>query len=261
MGTAMVVDLAAAVTVISPHLDDAVFSCGGLIAAARAARVVTVFAGVPPADMPAPDWDQAAGFASAEQAVLSRRREDNHALTMLGAHAVWLDFWDSQYGRRYTARQLADALRTVLLTQTEGVVVAPLGLFHSDHALVHDACRLLMLAAHAHGPAWSAPLAAAPTVAPSAAPTAAPPPVQWLFYEDAIYRRMPGLLQQRLVQCRDSGLLATPVNLPVAQYLTQKSYALNAYQSQLQLFSEDRLCDLCAPERYWMLQPAGAGPA
>ncbi|MBB2918869.1 PIG-L family deacetylase [Cupriavidus alkaliphilus] len=261
MGTAMVVDLAAAVTVISPHLDDAVFSCGGLIAAARAARVVTVFAGVPPADMPAPDWDQAAGFASAEQAVLSRRREDNHALTMLGAHAVWLDFWDSQYGRRYTARQLADALRTVLLTQTEGVVVAPLGLFHSDHALVHDACRLLMLAAHAHGPAWSAPLAAAPTAAPTVAPTAAPPPVQWLFYEDAIYRRMPGLLQQRLVQCRDSGLLATPVNLPVAQYLTQKSYALNAYQSQLQLFSEDRLCDLCAPERYWMLQPAGAGPA
>ncbi|MBB3008660.1 PIG-L family deacetylase [Cupriavidus alkaliphilus] len=257
MGTAMVVDLAAAVTVISPHLDDAVFSCGGLIAAARAARVVTVFAGVPPADMPAPDWDQAAGFASAEQAVLSRRREDNHALTMLGAHAVWLDFWDSQYGRRYTAPQLADALRTVLLTQTEGVVVAPLGLFHSDHALVHDACRLLMLAAHAHGPAWSAPPAAAPT----AAPTVAPPPVQWLFYEDAIYRRMPGLLQQRLVQCRDSGLLATPVNLPVAQYLTQKSYALNAYQSQLQLFSEDRLCDLCAPERYWMLQPAGAGPA
>lgn len=243
MGTAMVVDLAAAVTVISPHLDDAVFSCGGLIAAARAARVVTVFAGVPPADLPAPDWDQAAGFASAEQAVLSRRREDNHALTMLGAHAVWLDFWDSQYGRRYTAQQLADALHTVLLTQTEGVVVAPLGLFHSDHALVHDACRLLMLAVPARTEAWSAP------------------PVQWLYYEDAIYRRMPGLLQQRLVQCRDSGLRATPVNLPVTQYLTQKSYALNAYQSQLQLFSEDRLCDLCAPERYWMLQPAEAGPA
>ncbi|SPK73341.1 conserved protein of unknown function [Cupriavidus taiwanensis] len=255
MGTAMVVDLAAAVTVVSPHLDDAVFSCGGLLAAARAARVVTVFAGVPPADMPAPDWDQAAGFASAEQAVLSRRREDNHALTMLGAHAVWLDFWDSQYGRRYTARQLADALHTVLLMQTEGVVVAPLGLFHSDHALVHDACRLLMLAAHARGPAWSTP-AAAPVATPAAAP-----PVQWLYYEDAIYRRMPGLLQQRLVQCWDSGLRATPVNLPVTQYLTQKSYALNAYQSQLQLFSEDRLCDLCAPERYWMLQPAGAGPA
>ncbi|WP_427312649.1 PIG-L deacetylase family protein [Cupriavidus sp. H39] len=243
MGTALVVDLAAPVTVISPHLDDAVFSCGGLIAAARAARVVTVFAGVPPADLPAPDWDQAAGFASAEQAVLSRRREDNHALTMLGAHAVWLEFWDSQYGRRYTPQQLADALHTVLLTQTEGVVVAPLGLFHSDHALVHDACRLLMLATPAYGPAWS------------------PPPVQWLYYEDAIYRRMPGLLQQRLAQCRDSGLRATPLNLPVTQYLTQKSYALNAYQSQLQLFSEDKLCDLCAPERYWMLQPAGADPA
>lgn len=255
MGTAMVVDLAAAVTVISPHLDDAVFSCGGLIAAARAARVVTVFAGVPPADMAAPEWDQAAGFASAEQAVLSRRREDNHALTMLGAHAVWLDFWDSQYGRHYAPQELADALQRVLATQAEGVVVAPLGLFHSDHALVHDACRLLMHATHARHPAWSAPQAPAPGSA------AGPPPVQWLYYEDAIYRRMPGLLQQRLVQCRDSGLRATPVNLPVTQYLTQKSYALNAYQSQLQLFSEDRLCDLCAPERYWVLQPAAAAPA
>jgi LmbE family N-acetylglucosaminyl deacetylase len=255
MGTAMVVDLAAAVTVISPHLDDAVFSCGGLVAAARAARVVTVFAGVPPTDMAAPEWDRAAGFASAEQAVLSRRREDNHALTMLGAHAVWLDFWDSQYGRHYTPQELAGALQRVLLTQTEGVVVAPLGLFHSDHALVHDACRLLMQAARDRAAAWSA------LPEPALAPAAVPPPVQWLYYEDAIYRRMPGLLQQRLVQCLHSGLRATPVNLPVTQYLTQKSYALNAYQSQLQLFSEDKLCDLCAPERYWLLQHAGADPA
>ncbi|WP_354685966.1 PIG-L family deacetylase [Cupriavidus necator] len=247
---ALVTDLTSPVTVISPHLDDAVFSCGALLAAARAARVVTVFAGVPPPDMPAPEWDRAAGFTTAEQAMLARRREDNHALTMLGAHPVWLDFWDSQYGRHYTPREIADGLQPVLMTQTEGVIVAPLGLFHSDHALTHDACRLLMQAAHARGAAWSALLL------PARSGAAISPPVQWLYYEDAIYRRLSGLLQQRLVECQRAGLCATPVNLPVAQFLAQKSYALNAYQSQLQLFGEDKLCDLCAPERYWSLTAA-----
>ncbi|MFS8976489.1 PIG-L family deacetylase [Cupriavidus necator] len=224
----MVTDLSGTVTVISPHLDDAVFSCGTLLAAVHAARVVTVFAGVPPADMAAPEGDRAAGFATAEQAMLARRREDNHALTMLGAHPVWLDFWGSQYGRPYTPREIAAGLQRVLSTQTEGVVVAPLGLFHADHVLVHDACRLLM----------------------QTTPT---PPVQWVYYEDAIYRRMTGLLQQRLAECLRAGLCATPLNLPVGQYLAQKSYALSACQSQLQLFGEDKLCDLCAPERYWSL--------
>lgn len=244
---AIVTDLTGTVTVISPHLDDAVFSCGSLLTAARAARVITVFAGAPPAGMAAPDGDRAAGFATAEQAVLARRREDKRALTMLGAHPIWLDFWDSQYGRTYTPREIAAGLQRVLLTQTDGVVIAPLGLFHADHALVHDACRQLMQAAHGSATTRSALLEAgqpAVTVAP---------PVQWLYYEDAIYRRMPGLLQQRLAECLRAGLCATPVNLPVGQYLAQKSYALNAYQSQLQLFGEDKLCDLCAPERYWSL--------
>ncbi|MBP0623854.1 PIG-L deacetylase family protein [Cupriavidus consociatus] len=243
----MVTDIAAPVTVISPHLDDAVFSCGGLIAAARGARVVTVFAGVPPAGVPAPDWDRAAGFDSAEQAVRARRREDNRALGMLGAQPVWLDFWDGQYGRRHTPREIADSLQHVLVTQTDGMVAAPLGLFHSDHVLAHEACRMLMQAAQVRAAAWAALLV------PSRAQAASTAPVQWLYYEDAIYRRLPGVLQQRLAECLRAGLHATPVNLPVSQHLAQKSYAVNAYQSQLQMFGEEQLCDLCAPERYWSL--------
>ena len=61
------------------------------------------------------------------------------------------------------------------------------------------------------------------------------------------------LLQQRLAECLGAGLQATPVNLPVSQHLAQKSYAVNAYQSQVQMFGEEQLCDLCAPERYWSL--------
>lgn len=247
----MVTDIAGPVTVIAPHLDDAVFSCGGLIAAVRGTRVVTVLAGVPPAGMAAPDWDRNAGFDSAEQAVLARRREDSRALGMLDAHPVWLEFWDGQYGRRHTPRELADSLERVLLAQTEGLVVAPLGLFHTDHVLVHDACRLLMQAAQTRAGAWSALLEPS---SPHAAPN---PQVQWLYYEDAIHRRRPGVLQERLAECLRAGLQATPVNLPVGQYLAQKSYAINAYQSQLQMFGEAQLCDLCAPERYWSLSAAG----
>jgi len=243
----MVTDIAGPVTVISPHLDDAVFSCGGLIAAARGARVVTVFAGVPPAGVPVPDGDRAAGFDSAEQGVRARRREDNRALGMLGAQPVWLDFWDSQYGRRHTPREIADSLQHVLATQADGMVAAPLGLFHSDHVLAHEACRMLMPAAQVRAAAWAALLV------PSRAQAASTPPVQWLYYEDAIYRRLPGVLQQRLAECLRAGLHATPVNLPVSQHLAQKSYAVTAYQSQLQMFGEEQLCDLCAPERYWWL--------
>ncbi|MNS80402.1 hypothetical protein D3C72_1140800 [compost metagenome] len=167
---------------------------------------------------------------------------------MLDAHLVWLDFWDGQYGRRHTPHEIADRLQRILLAQTDGLVVAPLGLFHADHVLVHDACRMLMHEAHARASARSALLE------PSR-PNAVPPnpPVQWLYYEDAIHRLRPGVLQERLAECLRAGLQATPVDLPVGQHLAQKSYAINAYQSQLPMFDEAQLCDLCAPERYWSL--------
>ncbi|PLP97938.1 hypothetical protein CYJ10_24370 [Cupriavidus pauculus] len=84
----------APLTVISPYLDDAVFSCGGLIAAAMDPVVVTVFAGVPEAGTAPPKWGRAAGFDDALQAVLRRRHEDARALARLGARPEWLDLLD-----------------------------------------------------------------------------------------------------------------------------------------------------------------------
>ena len=78
-------DIPASIIVISPHLDDAVFSCGNLIAASHAAMVVTVFAGEPAPAPGAPEWDLAAGFSSGAQAVRARRQEDGRALRRLGA--------------------------------------------------------------------------------------------------------------------------------------------------------------------------------
>jgi len=50
------------VAVISPHLDDAVFACGELLAARPGSVVITVLAGRPPRDLPLTPWDAASGF-------------------------------------------------------------------------------------------------------------------------------------------------------------------------------------------------------
>jgi LmbE family N-acetylglucosaminyl deacetylase len=79
--------------IVSPHLDDAVFGCGSLIAAHPGATVVTVFAGVPPHGAAASDWDhRRCGFASATRAVTRRREEDRVALSLLEARPAWRDF-------------------------------------------------------------------------------------------------------------------------------------------------------------------------
>ncbi|MDR5780666.1 PIG-L family deacetylase [Caballeronia sp. LZ065] len=82
--------------VISPHLDDAVFSCGALLAAGTDALVCTVFAGTPEMPM-VTGWDTACGFSDAHQAMEARRAEDIAALEILGARARHLSFLDSQY--------------------------------------------------------------------------------------------------------------------------------------------------------------------
>ena len=66
------------VLVISPHFDDAIFSCGALLAAHHGSRTVTVFGGAPETPV-STTWDQEAGFADSNQAVAARRLEDAQA--------------------------------------------------------------------------------------------------------------------------------------------------------------------------------------
>ena len=98
---------------LSPHLDDAVLSCGGTIhqRTARGERVVvlTVCAGHPPAGGVSPyarslhaRWASSAGTParSAGRAMLSRRRsEDRSALKLLGARVEHWDVPDAIYRR------------------------------------------------------------------------------------------------------------------------------------------------------------------
>jgi LmbE family N-acetylglucosaminyl deacetylase len=122
--------------VLSPHLDDAVFSVGATIA--RASRggarvsVVTVFAGDPQSSVPVGEWDRLAGFATAGEAATTRRREDRKACSLLAATPVWQPFLDEQYADDSDDDALADVLEEALRT-ADTVLLPGFPLTHPDH--------------------------------------------------------------------------------------------------------------------------------
>ncbi|MCE9644517.1 MAG: PIG-L family deacetylase [Chloroflexi bacterium] len=91
---------------ISPHLDDAVLSAGGLIheqtRAGMEVEIWTMMCGFPPTAELSPfaqvlhyQW----GIAEAADVVAARRAEDVHAAGLVGARAVHFDYLDCIYRR------------------------------------------------------------------------------------------------------------------------------------------------------------------
>jgi LmbE family N-acetylglucosaminyl deacetylase len=129
--------------VVSPHLDDAVLSCGGWLAG-HPATVVTVFAGVPAEDIPLPTWDRLTGAKSSAQRVRDRRGEDEHALGLVGAAAVHLDLLDGQYRTRaHDHDEAVELLRPLLAGAGEVWTAAGVGQ-HVDHLAARDAALAAM---------------------------------------------------------------------------------------------------------------------
>ena len=221
-----------ALAVVSPHLDDAVFACGHLLARERGAVVVTLFAGIPPAGRALPEWDAACGFASARQAMLARRREDRAALTALAARPCWIGCLDAQYRDRVPDGLPARLARALARVGSSRVAV-PLGLFHEDHRLVHLAARTLIAA-------WGG--------------------WEWLVYEDAIYRGIPGLADEQLTGLRRAGFEIDAIDAEADGHTEAKTRAVACYASQLRgLASAGRPghADTHAPERYWRVRRTG----
>jgi LmbE family N-acetylglucosaminyl deacetylase len=187
---------------VSPHMDDAVYSCGGQIALARAAGqqvlIITVFGDG------APDGTDSSGkgvFGDTAQ----RKREERAAVDLLDVDHLWLNYPDllvrpkrllelMRYGLPVT--ELApDALQAGLLAALtalclrllapEGQVFFPLAVgAHPDHRVVHAVGRAF---------------------APQHAQ-------RCKFYEDIPYAQVPGLRNDRLRQlglARRDGLLAS----------------------------------------------------
>jgi LmbE family N-acetylglucosaminyl deacetylase len=153
---------------LSPHLDDAVFSAGGLIyEQARTGipvEIWTCMCGYAPEKAVSPfaqllhaQW----GFSSAEETIRMRREEDKQAAALLGASVLHFDFLDCIYRRGADGEwlysnvfvpphtqdaavpfQIAAEITTRL--QPDDVLVCQLSVgSHVDHVLVRQGAELL----------------------------------------------------------------------------------------------------------------------
>jgi LmbE family N-acetylglucosaminyl deacetylase len=220
---------------ISPHLGDGVAGCGALLAAYPGGTVVTVFAGMPDPRTPLTEQDAQAKHPDGAAAMRSRRAEDDKALHLLKMQPVRLDFLEDPYAKSQglstpKAERIATSLTHALEKNQARTVLFPLGLALTAHTLVSDAALLVY---------------------------AALPELNWIAYEDAIYRDKPGLLQLRLVQFYKRGISLTPVVPAIAVNIHRKASAVAAYTGQLtEAGSKKADSDLAAPERYWLLREA-----
>jgi LmbE family N-acetylglucosaminyl deacetylase len=153
---------------ISPHLDDAVLSAGGLIyeqtRAGMDVEIWTLLCGFPPSEEFSPfaqvlhyQW----GIPAAAEGVSTRRAEDTKAASIVGAKTVHFDFLDCIYRRGKNGdwlysnvfvppheddedlpARIAESISARL--QPTDQLVCQLGLgSHLDHVLVRRAVELL----------------------------------------------------------------------------------------------------------------------
>jgi LmbE family N-acetylglucosaminyl deacetylase len=142
-----------------------------------------------------------------------------------------MDFRDSQYGPTHTDADLQRSLAGLIHLLRPAAVFAPLGLFHSDHLSVHAAALQVAVIQR---------------------------DLCWVLYEDALYRRIPGLVEGRLNSLRLNGFVVTPTTFRTRAGTERKVRAVHCYRSQLRaLGTKGRLghLDALAPECYWRLTP------
>src|SRR5688500_13646524 len=117
---------------LSPHLDDAVFACGDLIASQPVTFVATVFtAGPSPGDGRRRLWDADCGFHDGQPVMRVRRAEARAALSLLAALPMWLPFRDAQYRAHGEVTDVATVLDAVIRCLRPSMLAMPLGMFHS----------------------------------------------------------------------------------------------------------------------------------
>lgn len=217
---------------LSPHLDDAVLSCGGAIyhhaTAGEPVQVITVFAGEYTGDKRSPfaqvQHDQ---WGNWSQIMALRRAEDKAALTLLGAEGRYLDHLDAVYrsdangawmyvnlktlfGELHPADplagdgtvELADQFARIIPRDGRQVIYAPLAIgHHVDHQIIHMAARHLLAMGY-----------------------------RVVFYEDYPYAERPGVLESALTE--DGGGRIETIPLEPADLMAKVS-ALRYYGTQM----------------------------
>jgi hypothetical protein len=127
------------VVILSPHLDDAVFSRWHLLESPRDVQVLNVFAGPPPPGAQLPRWDRITEARDPVTRVLKRIEEDRAALALAGREPTNLPFVEAQYREEHpTLDEVLPAIREHVAADAE--VFAPAGIGnHSAHLLIREA--------------------------------------------------------------------------------------------------------------------------
>jgi LmbE family N-acetylglucosaminyl deacetylase len=225
---------------LSPHLDDAAFSCGGSIALdrgrGRGVLVLTVFAGMPELDELGAvaralheQWSVEADSEAVAAIVEQRRREDQLAMNRLNVDFAYLDHPDCIYRRRddggwrieeesevfagmrsedaALVQAIAASLATIEGVTPDTEVLAPLAIGrHCDHEIVRAAAER-----------WSPP--------------------RLSYYEDFPYVVHPGKLVGALVQPEEWEAELCYLD---EEQLSARMNASEAYASQLPFLFGDR---------------------
>ena len=222
------------VLLLSPHLDDAIISCGTFLLANPGATVVTMFAASPAAYAdPLNEHDQACGFQPGDDTMAIRREENERAMAAVAATPRWLEYCQNSHQPREDPIAIpaggVDAVRDAVREVDPTCVVAPLGLLHADHQALH---------------------------ATALAVRAAERDRAWFFYSDLPYAYIPGVLGARLARLHKAGITASPATLPVEPDFRKKWRAFVEYETQLPPMDAPwRLRDRMARggETYWTL--------
>ncbi len=211
--------------IISPHLDDAVFSCAQAIRAHPASVIVTVFAGRPQDDRLS-GWDSGCGFKPGDRPMLTRRAEDQAACADLGVTPLHLPFLD----REYWEPAEDDAICNVLVKEIDRLGLrtwlVPLGIKHHDHEQAHRASVMAMSQL---------------------------PGRCWVIYEELPYRLQYEPETQAALEAAGGRLDLGPATVPSDPDLQAKERAICCYRTQLGKGSayESTMTLSLTTETYW----------
>ena len=210
---------------ISPHLDDAVLSCGGALACHTAngarALVVTLCTAVPPLDGPfsdlAREFHAEWGLSPAE-VVMTRLREDEVAMALIGVDYMYVGMMDALYRHPHAYNSRAAIFGTPAADDPLDEPLTQFMITLREH--MPDATFYVPLGAGKHVDHQITYQAALDALGESVA-----------FYEDIPYVLQPNVLQQRLNEL-DAPFVASVLDIDSG--LLRKIRAAAAYESQLE---------------------------
>jgi LmbE family N-acetylglucosaminyl deacetylase len=116
--------------VVSPHLDDAIFSCAALLERAEPIDVLTVFSGEP--DPPQQGWwDARCGFSNSSESMRARRLENEAAFSGLPHRPAYMDLLELQHfegpRRAEDGSAIREAIRAWTAASGPGTIALPAG--------------------------------------------------------------------------------------------------------------------------------------